>query len=330
MRKYSFSVILAGAFFALSAPCLANEAVTEELDHFESSAYEKMNGMKTSITTLLKENKQLELQYVTLLEEYNRLQEELSIFAGEISDLTKEYVKKKDLEKEKEHSVQRLQKDLNSLNDELLLKKSRNAYLNARLLDTDAKTKILQLKLQDLQFAQRELELVAKQKEFALSEKKRKSEGEIAQLREQIQYNIEKTEGILKHVQQIEEESLSYEKTIQSLDMENKDLENQLSEKEKQHQFNDQELSLLKNKKLYLTRKAEHLMFQKEQERNELKAVVDELGQQLAEIKAKVNISFSRQGTKREIVDSLLNIDKENQELKERIQNIQSKIKELD
>lgn len=322
-----FTVILI-AVLICRAPAFGQEGANGA--YTGKSAYDKILNVKSTISTLLQENRHLEIQYATIADEYQRIQQQVNMFAEEISAVTKDHIKKQDLQKEKYNSIEKLQQDLSRLNDELLIKRSRNAYLKAQSLDHEMRTKILQLKLQDLQYAQRELELAVKQKNFSLEERNRKIEEEILRMKDQLKQNIEQTQEILQQTKRLEKESLGFNKTIETFTRENRQMEDQLAGFHRKNQLNEQEVSLLKNKKLYASRKAEHLLFEKGQERDLIRKQVDALNAELNMLKRKVSASYSRQNAKRELIDTLMAMDQENQTLKDKIKEIQEKIDTLD
>jgi hypothetical protein len=281
------------------------------------------NYIKSEIARLLQENKKLELKYAALKQRLESLKEGVAVREKETSKtMPEEWQQDRDHQR-RINSIKALYSDAEKLKDDLVVKKSRNAYLSGQLLDLEEKQRLWKLRYSDLEFFKRETELDIKMLEYELKDRQQKRDRQVNDLRRQIQKSMEEEREILNRVSAIEEGTYYSPAMAAALESENDQLEIKLQAIDHELEFKNRELDILEKKRMLAAKSRGVVAGKKLEERNRLRQDVEILKQKASELNAELEESLTHKLEREEILKDFVRIQQENDKLRTQVSEIE-------
>jgi hypothetical protein len=300
-------------------------AETTELTSRENS-FDRLNNLKKQLSGLLAENSRLEVEYSLLKQQFLDTSREYQSSVAELSQVKAREQKQLELSKDRQRQLQEMSKGLPDAESGALLLKSQVALLNKQLLDEEDKTRLMALKLADMEYEKRSLLLERQAGDFSRKTETVDQSQRLADLKQLYEKNLEREKEVLRLIDRTGEEGVDYDVTVLRLRTEIRDLQEQAGQLESRKKFKSEENALLRNKRLYEVRLTENQIWQSEQQRLALEKQVGQLEDEYQRLDQTVAASLVRQTRKRELLDRIIAIDRENQSLKNLIQDLESEV----
>ncbi len=283
--------------------------------------------IKDKVERLLSENKQLEAQYSVLQKQYNELKNKVDEQLEEVS-LLQQYVSNERAKREqKSQSIPSLKMQLQRLQDDMLLHKSSNMYLRAQLLDTEENLRLWELKVSDLKLYRKELQMDLKYKQYKANEKQKEQTVEIDTLKKQLEGLLKKEEDILSSIGDISEKGSNAVERIAALKRENEQMKEKIRNLQHQKDIKLKENSILKDKKILIVRTGEDMLARKQQLKTQYEEIVGHLEEEYSYLSKLMETLVAQQKKRTELMKQIIKIDKENQQLRMKIEKAKQKHK---
>ncbi len=321
MKKYFFILYIL-LFGGLT--CVAQSQEQPQAQNANS-----LMELNDNIKSLAGENQKLEREHTVLEDQFNKLQASVDQEKQTVSQIQEKSSQAKQLEKDQEIVLQKYQGGIKKLGDDLLIQRSRNAYLKAEFLDLDEKQHLRKLQLEDLQYQKKQLEMDWKLKNFAWQEAKARQDKELDVLKRTLKDSAGKLKNLQGQLHTIEQDSAFYPHNIEQLKNANQDLAAQMAELETKTAIQEKENAILKNKKMLMSRATEGQIFPKEQEKAQLKGQVSHLEDELNTLNKNVEDALASQTNIRKLTDELIKVDSQNQALREKIPKLKEQIEAI-
>lgn len=285
--------------------------------------------LKHQISEVLAENNRLEVDYSLLRQQYLNVKADYEKHASEFVELQKTQERQKELTAERERKYLSMKNDLPDVQTEEWVLKSQIAIQRQKILDEEEKTRLLTLKLADAEKEKRLLALEQKSADFEKKSVRVDQTAVLNDLKHLYEKNLEQEQETLRLIEQAEAEGSLYDQKIPELRAEIRNLQEQAQQLEARRKFRTEEQELLRNKKLYEVRLTETQIWQNEQAKLSLEKQVSLLESEYERLNEKVALSLDQQSRKRELLDKIMEIDRENQKLKDAISDLEPQVKAL-
>ncbi|MDP8212860.1 MAG: hypothetical protein P9X22_06190 [Candidatus Zapsychrus exili] len=305
----------------------ASRALMDTEILLDSYGDDVLGQIKKEAVSVEKINKELE-------HEHDIVNKELNIFAKTIAQYKKKIISLKadleNLEGYQENSKDSFieQKSLQKLEDNILINKSKNIYLKGQLMDADEELRLKKMKLADSEYNLRQEKLDYKIKKHAFNEEQRRKKVDNNKLRKELQGNLNKTIRIEQSLSDIGKRSAYFSESIQRLAEENKRLEDKIGEIEERKDFKSKEVSLLKKKIEFARKSLEVDVLPKEKKIRGLIGNVNKLNKEYNFLNDSLKSSLIMRDEKRDLMKKIIEHDKENQELIDKILLLEEKPKD--
>ncbi|MCA9400177.1 MAG: hypothetical protein KC713_01020 [Candidatus Omnitrophica bacterium] len=318
--KKNISIILT---CMLILPCLAS---AQQDRIYQNSSLNAIDSIKNEIQSLIIRNKSLKAEQEKLLREMQSLEETVETKNKTVKRLKSEAQKASDIYARHKEVLEYPIEDPDQLKSEILLQESKNKFLMGQLMDVQDQQKVRKLKLADLQFEKRSLLLELKEKEFHYEEQSRKYEMEIARLQDELEFHLSQEQEIQMMLQQLQAERETFPHLIQRLKQENEDLEHKINHLNRRIEFTKRENTHLKNKRALFTKVNEGDLISSKNTLETLQEEVSQLRMAYDTLSDKAQSRLSARKEKTEILKQIVDLDKENQVLREQIATIKEQI----
>lgn len=293
------------------------------------SSLDRLNALKQQISQLLAENSQLEVEYSLLNQEFLDVQRGYHAHAAQLQELRKMDEKQKQLTAERERQYRSMQQNLPDAESEELLVKSQIALLKQQLLDEEDAMRLVTLQIADKEREMRQLVLQNKSGEFGKRIETADQSILLEDLKQLYEKNLEREQETLRLMERAEDEGRQYKVNMERLQSEIRDLQEQVKQLDARKSFRQQEQALLRNKRLYEVRLTENQIWQNEQLKVSLEKQVDQLESEYQRLNQQVATSLDQQTRQRQLLDRIIEIDSENQRLKDMILELEPQVKAL-
>jgi len=331
MHKKLYLVLLIGTLCVCMNTRVAADDMNEEvfISNSHSFGLESFSAIKVEIAELLKENQQLQTQYNALQRVYLGLQTTADEDKESIIALSDEYDSSKLTQEEKLRELKEVSKGRSTIEQEIMITKSKNSYMSGALMDSYEQQRMKELQLAEAQYHHRELLMDLKLQEFLFEESKGKQSEEINKLKNTLKQILSREQELDQSVKKMQDEIDTYPFKIGRLRKEIGELENQKEKLRIKAGFQARENTTLKDKTLLISKAGENSLFDKKRHKAELEDIVSEMEAKYGLLDDKMNISLTKQSIKKGIVEDIINIDKENQNLRQKITDVKDKIASL-
>ena len=305
-----------------------NEEYFSDPSSFQSKNYGQMHSMKAEITELLRVNHTLSREYNSLYTEYQSLQSQANQYTDEQNFLQDNLDETRRKRQEKTAVIRKLGQELDVMQNEIILKESKNAFMRGELLDFDEKQRLRRLQLKDLEYEKRELEMQIEMRSFHEEDVKRDQKEELNELKRDLQKYIEKEQDLRGQIEEIKADALNFSKKIDDYEIDNFDLDVKIKQAKMKRDLMQKQISIMKDKMLIHERSQSIPLIDKEREKVALQEAVQALQDRYNSLNQKVQTSLSMKSKNQELMKNVIEIDRENQGLRDRITNLQKKIKD--
>jgi DNA repair exonuclease SbcCD ATPase subunit len=298
---------------------------TRETTSFASNNYESFEELKQRIGFLMVENKDLESQYQALYQEYSKLKAQMDALTAE-EQVSQRFPdpSEEDATFDVDPSIEKLSPA--QVQNEILIKKSRVSHLSAQLIDAEDKEHLWQLQLANLETQKRELNIEGNVKQLSAEEIQEKKEAELAKIQQAIDENIQQEQNIYRRIKELESRKGNSFKTDEQLTQENADLELDIASLERRTALNLKENAILEKKKLLVEKSHGGVSDENRQAYRALQDEVALLEEEYAQMDETIEHSLDQQERQKELIRAVIEIDKQNQQLRERINALQQQM----
>jgi len=288
-----------------------------------SSRENEFQYIRAEIARLLKENKQLEAEYAALKEQLDGLKDVVKDKEHEVEKIAPRDWEEKRSRERQINSIKALYQDAEKLKNDLVVKKSRNAYLSGQLLDLEEKQRLWKLKLSDLEFLKREVELDIKMMEYELTERRQSKEQEVNDLRSKIQKNMEKERELLNRISAIEDGSYYSPSKAARMEEENDQLEITMRAYQHEVAFKEREIDILDKKRVLAAKSTGYVMNKKLEERNQLRKDVEILKSRAEQLNVVLESSLEQKIKRESVLQDFVHMQQENDTLRTQLSELE-------
>ncbi|MBZ0165440.1 MAG: hypothetical protein K8I00_01445 [Candidatus Omnitrophica bacterium] len=286
------------------------------------SRYDTMRSVKEEITGLINENKQLEEHYSLLKEQWeSRRQQNAPLPKTTVQRSAQQPVEQKPV---RPAVITPVPVQPFSAGDKPQPLDSRS--LKGEVVDPHGALTLLELYLADLRYQRRELELDLKLHKVKQQDRRGEALQAQTQLKNEIQSGLIKERQLMQALQRKQEEVTQAPQENIRLKKENSALERELPALQKKVEFKDREIEILKNKITLQQKSADPVLSKEEKERQVLEARIKERRERYESLSKLVGTSLRRQERKKQLLRDIIAFDKENQDLQEKIVELNDKI----
>jgi len=335
MKKQYLTILYSLIFVLFTSLSFAQTAAVPDLSPAQARSLsnqewkKNIDTIKADTKTLLGQNEKLNSEYAFLNEKLAELQETISGIKKEIADQEEENKSLRNYSQDQKKLIGNSRAKIEMGEKEAEEIEKRKKELLKQLTIAQNNTRLQQEKLDALQAEKRELTLDLKMQEYYQSELKSDESTGIKKMKEQ----MERTEKDIARLSQIAEDlQLKKQQIPQQINAskrENKDLESQLSllERQRRDKINENERLVKKNERLanLASKIPSGLLSEKRRLENDVK----EAEAKLESVKKAVAESASVLEQKRGMMDEIMNMDSNNQEMREKITEILNQISAL-
>lgn len=292
-----------------------------------ANGYNKINELRERLAVILEENHRLEVQYSMTKQEFLNMQRQYQARAGDLAGLKKRVQQQKLQRENRINQLTQLKDSMTDTESQVMLKQSQISKLNLELIDINERLRLAKLKLSDMEYAKRQAEMDVKLKKLDTKTSHKDDETRLNQLKSLYSKLVEEEKKVLGQIKEFEMTSGNLDQKVRKLNNENIFLRQQISQLKERKDFKEEENALLRDKKLYHLRLSEAQMWEAEQRKNALKEKVESMQQKIDQLNEKVNTSLTKQSQQKEILKDIIAIDSENKILKNRIYELNEKLK---
>lgn len=295
----------------------------------QSTAYQLMqlDEVKKDVKVLVEQNRKLESQRQLLLSEREGLKKILDRYKVDISPIRDAALTNSRQRRRQARNLDYLVRDIEDKNQDVLLKKSQETFYEGTLADTDEMNSLRKLQLADLEYQKSDIALQIKENKTLLNQKQHGTKRLIDELKRDIIVLNDTEKEILKKIQFMEESNIDYPSLIPRLKQETSILETDLKIVQKQVDFKKRENAILRDKKLLIIKSAAADLEVKSKAKNSLEVAVKAHEMEYQALVDAVQITEKRQREKREIVQGVIEIDRENQSLRQELSTLKEEVK---
>lgn len=279
-------------------------------DNHIASRYNSLDGLKEEVTILLDENKKLQDRYSVIRQERDSLKNLVNQYKQRVIESQRHFLSVEDSYQDLEGSLS----DFTIETDEF--------GSNNDVGGEGATLKLLKLKLADLQYTKKDLEM-----EFKLTNYlKTKTQKSLAGYKKELDLIVQKEEMIKGQVLAMQDKISFLPQKISVLERENEKLQEQIEKVKIRNSFKEREVALKKDKKKLALRSSEYGFSDKEKVKEQLLVSVNQLQSEYDQLQERLEKSMSSQVEKKKIIQNVIELDKENQALRNKILNLKEKI----
>jgi len=327
VMKISHILIVPLAAILICFPSDNKVSFAEEF--FSSSAQvpkqNQFDSMKTAISQLIEENKKLEVEYSLIAEEFQNLVDQLMERKQEVEALRQ---KSGLVENESGETAQPVLPPGGDPNDILVLENRIN-LLKTRLGNLEEQNHARKMQIESLKYQKGELEIDVKMKNFIQSDNDKRKTNHLEALKADIQEILDQEKVAVNRIAEIEEQKQMYPARIDELQRTNKELQSKILELEKQRDFKKRENANLRDKKLLEELLTERAMSVKQEEKAKLEKTLQDLESEYNKLDQQVSNKLQTNGQNHAMMKSLIQVDKENQDLRDRIVALKEKVRQI-
>ncbi len=294
-----------------------------------SSSYEEINMLKTNVYELLSENQNLQSEYEGLKKQYEQLAARLKEHENKLNSQKLNDQKNKHYREYQFDTISDLNKSVQQLQNDILIMDSRILYIKAQLIDLDDKESILRLKKADLSLEKQDLELELKRAVQNTQKPQVQQEDKLTRLKRTLEERLQQEENLKNLIIEIEQKQITTPAQEQELTQEIGRLEKELSQLKDLYDIRQTEVELISSKMSYKEKSVDGVVRYKKDKKDDLEKTVTQLESEYMQMAEKIDNSYHKKQSHAQMVEDIIGIDKENQQLREKISTLQEKIKDL-
>ncbi len=319
-------------FLTFGVLFLLPRAIFAEGDPAALPSVDGISKIKGEINTLMAENKKLEWENTFLKNEMDYMNNKIGQEKDTVAGLEK--IKERARRPQKlwvenlKEPASSLREDKAKMEHESALRKDQKDHTAVEITALQEKLRLLWLKASDLEYQKRELQADIELKNFVNEETRRKEQlkSNTAKLKEALERYKNKEQELDVRLGKIDTKSNLYPGRIENLQAEVQEFEQQMKTWQRKLDYQMKENAHLKNKRLYLTKLMEANVWEKEEEKSALKDTLQEKEMSYYSLNNQLDKSLSYQNQKKRLLKEIIAMDKENQDLRTKIERLEGTI----
>ncbi len=266
-------------------------------------------------------------RYFSLQEKFSELETMVEQKKEEIETIKSESKKIEGFRKEIKNFIQASHRGMKGNQADGLVKESWIAYLEGELVDEQERQKLWRLQLADLENQKRMLQMDLQLKEL---EKKKEKSVTVEDLQRVLQDNQEKKKVLSRRIVETEKRIGEYPQKTRKIKQEKESFGYKIQDLEKRKNLKDRENMNLRDKKTLKKRRMENAFLEKKSEKIAVEKRVRAQEKEYKVLDETLQASLNYQEEERVIVQEMVNLDKQNLKLKEKIAELETLIRELE
>ena len=317
MKKYLYLVPVIGL-------SLCSGATAQGLYGYDPSVkdevpvYRSFDAIKRDIASLLKENHRLEDRYRDIQAQYTDVKD-----AYEQKRATADQIRHESgiiLQKDKnnQYQVQSIHGNVETLKNEILIKKSKISYLQGQILLMEDKQALWETQLKDLNNKQRQAQINGASDRFSVEDRINYQKKEIARLQKEIGLLNEKRDMLFRRYKMIQTDG-----SVVELKKHNEMLRKKISILEKERDLLHREEAFLQKKQKIVRRKVPGSIGYNEEYEKELSREVARLEERYRNLNATLQNKVNRANQYQTLSKEFVEASKANQQLRQKLSELQ-------
>ncbi|MBU4334565.1 MAG: hypothetical protein KKD07_09005, partial [Candidatus Omnitrophica bacterium] len=303
-----------------------NTVFAQDYDYWEAKDNVELMNIKREISELLAENSKLSTEYNNLRREMYDLKTAIDNVVAEIKEMGENARKAVGRQGERTKEIKIKMENIKQMQDDALIAKSRLSLLKGKALDSEEKMNLRNLKLKELDYKKRELEMEWEMKaSIHASEMLKEKEG-LDRLTQKLEQNLRKKQELESQVISQKTKVLEATESIRTTSAEIKALEEKLKLLQKEKEYKSKMIVFLKDRRTIVVKEQELTLWDDEYNKVILAEEVRKLKKEHEDFNNAMKVSLSSQTRKRELLEQVMEIDKENQQLRRQIADYEKTI----
>lgn len=280
--------------------------------------------VKKDIADLFAENSRLEEEYKELKSRVLEIQSDINTYKLENKGLEQEIEQARNLTEKQRYTRDSLSQKIELLKKEVAGNEEKSRALETELSSYDEKLKTWQAKIADLE-NQKNLLTTQLQEEEAQRQRILQGESEeIKVLKDQLSSMQGEENNVLQAIEASQQENQKAMEEIEVLKSENKNLDDQIAGLQRDKEAKVRENAELQKQAGSVKMSPEYT--RKLQEKTAVEARIKKLEGELENVRKSLESSVGLQSQKRELVNQIMSVDKENQELRRKVSELKAAI----
>lgn len=312
-QYFKLATILTAAFLLSGSAVFAQNSPATPFDQ-----------VKQEIADLFAENTRLEEEYKELKSRVLGVQSDINTYKMENKSLEQELEQTKNVTEKQRYTRDSLTQKIELLKKEIAGNEEKSGALETELGSYDEKLKAWQAKIADLE-NQKTLLTAQLQEEEAQRQRILKGEAEeIKALKDQLSAMQGDENNVLQAIEASQQENQKAMEEIEILKNENKNLESQIADLQRDKEMKVRENAELQKQTESVKMSPEYT--KKLQEKKAVEARIKNLEGELESVRKSLESSVGLQAQKRGLVDQIMTVDKENQELRNKVSELKAAV----
>ncbi|MBU1995617.1 MAG: hypothetical protein KKF78_00505 [Candidatus Omnitrophica bacterium] len=319
--KYTILILI-----IISILICGNTVFAQDYDYWEAKDNVELMNIKREISELLAENSKLSTEYNNLRREMYDLKTAIDNVVAEIKEMGENARKAVGRQGERTKEIKIKMENIKQMQDDALIAKSRLSLLKGKALDSEEKMNLRNLKLKELDYKKRELEMEWEMKaSIHASEMLKEKEG-LDRLTQKLEQNLRKKQELESQVISQKTKVLEATESIRTTSAEIKALEEKLKLLQKEKEYKSKMIVFLKDRRTIVVKEQELTLWDDEYNKVILAEEVRKLKKEHEDFNNAMKVSLSSRTRKRELLEQVMEIDKENQQLRRQIADYEKTI----
>ena len=282
-----------------------------------------LDVIKNDIKRIMEENKNLKEEYNALKENIVDIQTSINSYKLENSEIEKDIERTKKLIEQEQYTRDASQPKMERLKQEALSNQSKIDALKEQLAGFDEKLRLWQLQINDLELEKKQLDLELQAQEKLHKGIESGEAEEVKKLREQIAATQNQTDEISRSAEEFSTQNQQSFEEMARLREENKKFEKQISQLQNEKKLKIKETEQ-RRKNLQGGVPKEYT--ERLKGKKVLESEISKLESQLESVKKSAEQSAAAQNKKRGLLDRIMNLDRENRELRKKIADLKARM----
>ncbi len=317
------AVLFLGLAQAVSAAPAMSDITPSEVKSLSFTEWQTaIDEAKAETSHLLEENKRLNTEYQLLREQLSGIQTDVMKVKDELDLQERENKKMETFRQDQLQVIDKIKADIEQARKTVGDLENEKLRMIQQLESEKKKTELWQTQLSELEVQKRELSLELKLQDISRQELERGQDDEIDQLKKELKGYQQKEQELDAKINTMKADNRNLVKEAESVAAKNKELEAQIARLEQQKAQQLRRNEVLSKERDSLAASAEVVPDDIVQEQRALEAQVAKLEAELEAIKISVQETSGVVQKKRQMMDEIMRLDKENQQLRSRIDEL--------
>ncbi|MCD4779861.1 MAG: hypothetical protein K8S27_04845 [Candidatus Omnitrophica bacterium] len=284
---------------------------------------DSLGYIKEEIMLLIQKNDALTYEYKLLKKQYESLYQKMKQKSSEFGSGEQYFALLQQKLGVVQTQTNAIDRNLNELENNLFKEQFRVDLLQNQVRENEEQKQLLAGRLKSLRNQKYSMDLILEEKKIELTRLDKDQSEDLEELRVQIKFNMEEEKNLTKRLYELEKEYILFPKKAQLFKSSNKDLQAALNRITRHKQLKEDETRHLQDKKELLLQSTQEVIDQQQLEKTNLENIVSELDMEYKTLNKKVEVFIDRRQRKKVVLSQIIAIDKENQQLREKIEELQ-------